>query len=182
MDGRTFGGKKGLTGMSIESLMWLFLAAFMIHDFEEIIFVESWMKKNYPRISQVVPKPIGTMLKNMSAVTSSQFAVAVFVEFVIFIPVTYLAVEHQNYVLFVGFNAVMLLHVFTHLGQSLFIKSYTPGVVTALLVSLPYSLYLFYRMVTEDLVSLKQIFIYAPSGVLLLPIVLLGHRLGKFVR
>jgi hypothetical protein len=161
--------------------MWLFLAAFMIHDFEEIIFVESWMKKNYHGISKRIPKVAVELVKNMSEVKSSQFAVAVFMEFIVFIPVTYLAVEQHHYVLFVGCNALMFVHVFTHLAQSLYLKSYTPGVLTALIVSLPYSGYLFYRMIAEDVITLKELLLYAPSGLLVLPLVLLGHKLGKIV-
>ncbi|WP_253944700.1 HXXEE domain-containing protein [Paenibacillus sp. NEAU-GSW1] len=159
--------------------MWLFLAAFMIHDFEEIIAVESWMNNNFAKVYKRAPKFVGNRLQTMSNVKSSQFAVAVFLEFIIFVPVTYLAVEHGNYALFIGFNAVLLVHVFTHVGQSLLIRSYTPGVVTALLITLPYSLYLFNRMIAEGLVSLNEIFIFAPFGLLLLPIVLFGHKLGK---
>lgn len=161
--------------------MWLFLATFMIHDFEEIIVVESWMKKNYPKIRNVVPRPLANRLKDMSTIKSSQFTVAVLLEFIIFIPITYLAVEHQNYLLFVGFNAILLLHVFMHLGQSIYLKMYTPGVITGIVITLPYTIYLFYRMVQENLLTLKQIILYAPSGLLLLPIILVGHRIGKIV-
>lgn len=161
--------------------MWLFLAAFMIHDFEEIIFVESWMKRNYERISSIVPKFYRSQLKGMSDITSAQFAVAVFIEFILFVPITYVAVERQSYVLFVGFNALLLVHVFTHVAQSLFVRSYTPGVVTAVIVILPYSLYLFYRMIDEGLVTLSQVLTYAPTGILLLPIVILGLRFGRKV-
>jgi hypothetical protein len=167
--------------ITMSSLMWLFLAAFMIHDFEEIIVVESWMKKNYQRIHKLVPGSIGRIMSGMSDIKSSQFAVAVFIEFIFFIPVTYLAVEHHNYILFVGVNAVLLIHVFTHLGQSIYLKSYTPGVITGLIVVLPYSLYLFYRMLNEELVSMKEILMYAPSGLILIPLVMLGHKVGKIV-
>ncbi|AOZ94115.1 HXXEE domain-containing protein [Paenibacillus crassostreae] len=173
----------GLTDsfLSIESLMWLFLAVFMIHDLEEIIFVESWMKKNFPRINRFIPMIARKLVKNMSEVKSSQFAVAVFVEFIVFIPITYWAVEQNHYVLFVGCNALMLVHVFTHVAQSLVVKSYTPGVVTALIMILPYSGYLFYRMINEDLVTLQEVLRYAPTGLFVLPLVLLGHKVGKFV-
>jgi len=167
--------------ITMSSLMWLFLAAFMIHDFEEIIVVESWMKKNYQRIHKLAPGSLGNMIRGMSDVKSSQFAVAVFMEFIFFIPVTYVAVEHNNYILFVGVNALLLIHVFTHLGQSIYLKSYTPGVITGLIVILPYSLYLFYRMLDEELLSIKEILLYAPSGLILIPLVLLGHKLGKIV-
>lgn len=96
----------------------------------------------------------------MSTVKSSQFAVAVFLEFIVFILVTYYAVEHQGYLFFDGFNFLLLIHVFTHLAQSI---------------------YLFYRMIIEELVSLKEIFLYASSGLLLIPLVMIGHKLGKII-
>ncbi|WP_438350032.1 HXXEE domain-containing protein [Paenibacillus sp. FA6] len=167
--------------ITIESFMWLFLAVFMIHDFEEIIFVESWMKRNYATIDKIIPKVARKLVKNMSEVKSSQFAVAVFMEFIVFIPITYLAVEQHHYVLFIGCNALMFVHVFTHLAQSLYLKLYTPGVLTALIVILPYSGYLFYRLIIEDIVTLKEILLYAPSGLIVLPLVLLGHKVGKLV-
>ncbi|WP_253735727.1 HXXEE domain-containing protein [Paenibacillus sp. FJAT-26967] len=167
--------------ISVSSLMWLYLAAFIIHDLEEIIFVESWMNKHYPRIKGRIPSFAGPLLRGMSTVKSSQFAVAVLLEFVLFIPVTYWAVEHGNYVLFVGFNALMLLHVFTHAGQSVWVRSYTPGVVTAVIVTLPYGLYLFYRLTNEGVLTWGQILLYAPTGLLVLPVVLGGHKLGKMV-
>jgi len=153
----------------------------MIHDFEEIIVVESWMKKNYQRIYQLVPSSLGSLLKEMSSVKSSQFAVAVFVEFIVFIPVTYMAVEHNQYILFVGFNVLLFVHVFMHLAQAIYVRSFTPGVITGVLVVLPYSLYLFYRMIDQELVTMKQILLYAPTGLLVIPLVLFGHKLGKIV-
>lgn len=167
--------------ISINSLMWLFLVAFMIHDFEEIIVVELWMKKNYHRIYKLVPKSLSKTLKNMSEIKSSQFAIAVFIEFIVFVPITFLAVEHNQYILFVGFNALLLLHVFTHLGQSIYCKSYTPGVITGLIVVLPYSLYLFYRMLNEGVVSMNNIVLYAPSGLIIIPLVMFGHKVGKML-
>jgi len=57
--------------VSINSLIWLFLAAFMIHDFEEIITVEGWMRRNYDQVSQIVPDRAGRILKDFSNITVS---------------------------------------------------------------------------------------------------------------
>ncbi|MEB3101349.1 HXXEE domain-containing protein [Ferviditalea candida] len=165
--------------ISVNSLIWLFLVVFMIHDFEEIIFVEPWIKKNFNQIINKVPERITIILSEYSTVTSSQFAVAVFVEFVLFTVITYLAAEQGSYIFFIGFNAILLIHVFTHFAQTLYLRMYTPGVITALLIILPYSIYLFYRLIGEGIVTLREVFIYAPFGLVLIPIVLFGHKLGK---
>ncbi|GKS10276.1 hypothetical protein YDYSY3_12760 [Paenibacillus chitinolyticus] len=166
---------------SLNTVVWLFLAAFMIHDFEEIIFVESWMNRNYERLRPLIPGPGQKLFKDMSNVKSSQFAVAVLVEFILFVPVTYLAAERGIWALFIGFNALLFVHVFTHLGQSILLRSYTPGVVTAVAVSLPYSVYLFYRLLRDGAATWQDLLTCAPLGLLLLPVVLAGHKLGKKV-
>lgn len=34
-----------MDSISLQTLVWLFIVAFVIHDLEEIIWVEPWMKK-----------------------------------------------------------------------------------------------------------------------------------------
>ncbi|GIO54815.1 HXXEE domain-containing protein [Paenibacillus cineris] len=166
--------------VSINSLIWLFLAAFMIHDFEEIITVEGWMRRNYDQVSRIVPDRAGRILKDFSNITGSQFAVAVFFEFILFIPFTYLAAEHRWMLLFTGFNTIMLIHVFTHVGQSIYLRRYTPGVVTAVLVTLPYSMYLFYRLLDAGLVYGSVLAWSIPVGAAtVLPVVRIGHQCAR---
>jgi hypothetical protein len=165
--------------VNIQSLMWLFLAAFIVHDFEEIIFVESWMRNNFIRVKSRLPKKFGGLLAEFSTITSSQFAIAVWIEFIFLTAATFLAVDYQNYIFFVGCNAVLLLHVLTHLGQSIYLRMYTPGVVSAVLVTFPFSIYLLYRLIHEGYVSSIEVIMYLPFGLILLPIVWWGHKIGK---
>ncbi|WP_144932304.1 HXXEE domain-containing protein [Paenibacillus sp. 32O-W] len=141
------------SAVSIQSLIWLFLAAFMLHDFEEIIRMENWFRKAGRTVILKVPQPFDKIVSSASQITTAQFAFAVCVEFMVFVPVTYLAAEHNHYLLFIGFNAVLLLHVFMHIGQALFVRMLVPGVTTAVLITLPYTLYLFYRLLSEHLIQ-----------------------------
>lgn len=59
------------------------------------------------------------MLNSMASITSSQFAVAVGIEFVLFIPVTFLATEYHQFLIFTGVNCFFFLHVFMGLLKSL---------------------------------------------------------------
>ncbi|MCM3699347.1 HXXEE domain-containing protein [Paenibacillus macerans] len=104
---------------------------------------------------------------------------AVLMEFIIFIPFTYMAAEKGRFFMFLAFNTLFFLHVFTHLGQSLYLKRYTPGVVTAVLVVLPYTTYLFSRMLAEKWVTWGEILLSVPVGFILAPYVLLGHEVGR---
>ncbi len=98
--------------ISINSVIWLFLVAFMLHDFEEIIRIEPWFRRHQPSIYRKVPRRFRNTLDSFSRMTAPQFSVAVCLEFVVFVPCTFMAAEHGSYLLFLGFNAVMLLHVF----------------------------------------------------------------------
>lgn len=165
--------------MSTQTLVWLFIVVFVLHDLEEIIWVEAWIKKNKSHVIHTVPKRFKKPLNKMFNITSGQFAFAVLLEFIVFIPFTYIAAEHEKFFIFLSFNSLFLLHVFTHLGQSLYLKMYTPGVISAVICVLPYTLYMFYRMLSEELVSWNEVLLSIPVGLLVVPIVLLGHELGR---
>lgn len=44
-----------MDSISLQTLVWLFIVAFVIHDLEEIIWVEPWMKKNARRVAPALP-------------------------------------------------------------------------------------------------------------------------------
>lgn len=120
--------------MTIQTLVWLFIVIFVIHDLEEIIYVESWIKKHRSAVLKKTPARISVKLDKMFNITSAQFAVA---------------------------------------------KKYTPGVLSAILIVLPYTIYLFHTLLSESLVTWSEILYSIPVGLLLIPIVLLGHELGR---
>jgi len=117
-----------LEEMTIQTLIWLFIVIFVLHDLEEIIWVEVWAKKNKNHVIKKVPPWLGNRLNKMLTITSGQFAFAVLLEFILFIPFTFIAAEYGRYFAFLAFNTLFLLHVFTHLGQTLYLRMYTPGV------------------------------------------------------
>ncbi|MGG6311338.1 HXXEE domain-containing protein [Paenibacillus macerans] len=168
-----------MENLSIQSLVWLFIVAFVIHDMEEIIWVGPWAKQNRHKVAASVPAGLKRSLTKMLDITSSQFAVAVLLEFVVFIPFTLMAAEQGKFFVFLSFNTLFFLHVFTHVGQSLYLKMYTPGVVTAVLVVLPYTLLLYVRLLSEGLITWGEILLSVPVGLLVVPLVLIGHELGK---
>ncbi|SFA97684.1 MULTISPECIES: HXXEE domain-containing protein [unclassified Bacillus (in: firmicutes)] len=166
------------SNISLATLFWLFPITFLLHDFEEIIFVESWFKRNYSRVVKMVPNHMKKIFEELSETTSGRFAVPVLLQLVMYIIATYLAVEHQFYGIFVGFNVLLFLHVFTHVGQWIYFKVYALGACTALLITFPYSLYLFYRLMNEQLINALDLFINIPYGMLTILIVIIGHKLA----
>ncbi|PMC36005.1 HXXEE domain-containing protein [Bacillus sp. UMB0899] len=164
--------------ISLVTLLWLFPITFLVHDFEEILFVERWFKKNYSTTSHKVPEFFRHTFQKMSTITAAQFTLPVALQFFVYIISTYFAVEHQYYPMFLGFNLILLLHVFMHIGQSMLLGVYALGLGTAVTVTLPYSIYLFYRLVDEGIVEISTILTSLPYGLITILIVLLGHKMA----
>lgn len=156
-----------------------FLVIFMLHNLEEIITVEKWIQKTYPRVRDNIPSFIKKEINNYKDITSAQFAMVVFV-FSVFVSILILiAVMTQHYYLFLGVNLLFALNIFTHPLQALYLRCYMPGVLTSLLLILPYYSLFFYRFYNTDILTLNSIFGAIVVMVFLLPLFLLSHKIGE---
>ncbi|MFT4416553.1 HXXEE domain-containing protein [Fredinandcohnia humi] len=167
--------------ISIETLLWLFPITFLIHDFEEIIFVEEWFKKNYGKVSGRIPNHMRKTFDELAQTTAAKFSIPVFLQFIFYIVATYLAVEQDFLGPFIGFNVLLFLHVFMHIGQSLFLGTYALGVGTAIVITAPYSIYLFYRLLAEQLIEYSDLVINLPYGIITVIVLLWGHKVSNRV-
>lgn len=67
--------------LDVQTLIWLFPIMFILHDFEEIIMVERWMKRNSTMIYDILPERIADRVIKQFSMSTAQFAVAVLVLF-----------------------------------------------------------------------------------------------------
>lgn len=91
-------------------------------------------------------------------VTTRQFVVAVALLTVAGFLITYAALEHMDpstgYILVLGIQAILLVNAFLpHLAATIRFRMYSPGVVTAVLITIPFSYYLFRRALTSDILT-----------------------------
>ncbi|WP_394233713.1 HXXEE domain-containing protein [Niallia oryzisoli] len=164
--------------ISLNTLIWLFPITFLLHDFEEIIFVETWFKKNYVRLEPKVPGRMKKVFRDLSKTNAARFSIPVLMQFIVYIIASYLAVEQNYYGLFLGVNALFFLHIFSHVGQTLFFGTYALGVGSAIVITLPYSIYLFYRLINETIISYLDLIQNLPYGLISVGIVWYGHKLA----
>ncbi|MEJ8547035.1 HXXEE domain-containing protein [Brevibacillus borstelensis] len=166
----------------LSDVLWLLPIAFICHDLEEIITVEKWLAGNRERVVSKLPPKAVRFLESSLSMNTAQFAAAVACIFLVISSATLLAATTLSTGVFLPFYLVcvhvMFLHVFTHLGQSFSVKSYTPGVVTAVLVVLPYSLYAYYRLLASGTVSWELLFSTLPFVLLIIPVLFSAHWLG----
>lgn len=162
---------------NLDKMVWMLPMVFFIHDGEEILVMERWLRRNkeHPWISKLAPVSI-----RWDKHITLQFTFAVLVIGFILTSVTILTalnLEPGSWfnVLFTGLVAVFLLDGVKHVGASVALKAYTPGVITAALLEIPYGCYALYRFLNEGFVDTAELLI---GTVISLPVILFLVWLG----
>ncbi|MFV2046247.1 HXXEE domain-containing protein [Metabacillus sp. YM-086] len=136
--------------LEIHNAIWLFLVIFMLHDFEEIISVESWSKKT-SNLVESNDSHLKKLIWSFWNINSHSFAKRDVVIFAVASTIVFIKVQFIDSgwtaILFIIFLCFVLLHNLVHIIQTLILKTYTPGLYTAIGLVTPYTIYLFYRLV-----------------------------------
>lgn len=172
--------------MSIHTLIWLFPIAFMLHDFEEIILGEPWLRKNASeilgRIQNRVPAFLAKEIAAVLGKPACELAFPISLIFSLTFIASYLAVEYDSYGFFLLASGTFFLHGFMHVGQAILLRRYVPAVISSVLFVIPYGLILYWRLIQEGLVDLSGLpadFLIAV--VLTIPFILAMHKVGEFL-
>ena len=121
-------------------LVWLLPIVFMLHDFEEIIFMENWFSHNREKLLKRVPKLAPKILSHTDQLTTARIALGVACMFLLVVAVTLISVISGVYYVWLAGFIVFSIHLFVHIAQSLVLRSYVPAVATSIL-ALPYSIW-----------------------------------------
>ena len=113
--------------MSIFFDVWMLPILFILHDFEEMIFMPLW-KKRYRQKLVAFKKPFFG-----SVTQGSAFAVGVLEEFIILLFISGLCQMTHNTVLYLAFVIAYTSHFMIHYIMCLQFRGYVPGVVTVTL-------------------------------------------------
>ena len=139
-----------LNSIPFDRLLWLVPVFLTIHNLEEAPFMESWYKR----------LPIKIHL----TITARQFVIAVtFITLAGFV-LTYVGVEYlanqTGYLLVLVMQAILLFNAFVpHIATTIRFRVYSPGVVTAILIMLPFSFFLFHRAFEENILTWTQFWV-----------------------
>jgi hypothetical protein len=167
--------------ISFKALLWLIPFVLTAHNFEEALTMPVWVPKNIFSIREMMPFHLTVGFSSAQLLTSLLFATIV--PFL----VTILCINGEKgsirlNLLFI-LQSVVLLNVFIpHIVVSVLLLRYNPGVITAVAVNFPFSLYFFRRVLKEDYLNWKKmrvlfivsLFLYAAVAALL-------HYLGQFI-
>ncbi|MBP1933577.1 HXXEE domain-containing protein [Ammoniphilus resinae] len=139
--------------MSIRKVILLGPLIFFIHDLEEVLWAQQWLDENRQLIE-------GTLLDGIVdklGFPPLEFGIVVGIVTHLYCIISYFAAKNLkagiSMNLYISTILILFVNVFTHLGQSILLKMYTPGVVTAVLVVLPYSIYALKKLKVENLMT-----------------------------
>jgi hypothetical protein len=161
-----------LDSLSLDRLLWLVPIFLALHNLEEAPSMESWSKRLPVRIHPNV--------------STRQFGIAVTVLTIAAFVVTYLEINYWHrttgYLLILGIQAILLFNAFIpHIASTIAFRMYSPGGITAVLLTLPFSAYLFHRAFAENILSWNQFWILLGIAPLATGIFALSSlQLGKF--
>jgi len=151
----------------------------MFHDFEEIIFFKIWINKNNAYLRERFPRLSKRFLPRFESLSTSGFALAVAEEFVLLSFITYGSIYLDNYYLWIAAFMAFSIHLIMHVVQWIILRKYVPVIITSL-ISLPYCIYLFVRILETNMFQVFELVLWTFVGLLIMGINLLFvHKLGE---
>ncbi|GAA0953705.1 HXXEE domain-containing protein [Nonomuraea longicatena] len=127
------------TGGVPATVTWGLLAAWMVHDAEEVATMAPWLRKarqeRFPWLPEVSQKQVNVAIGLMGGLIAAACADG--------------ARTGGRSPLFQSVLAGFGVHGLVHLGQAAAVRGYTPGAVTAPLVVLPFSVWAWRRLKAE---------------------------------
>jgi hypothetical protein len=125
---------------------WGLLIAFVVHDAEEWFTMPGWVGRNADRLRRRYPRlPEGVLRRLDLPATHIRVAIALMGLVFLVAAADGARTEGQSLlyqVALVGFG----VHALGHVGQAVLARGYTPGVVTAVLVVAPFSVWAWLRV------------------------------------
>jgi hypothetical protein len=140
--------------MHIDSVMLLFPIVFMVHEFEEILFVSSWVARN--KSTPHLNKQYWVVLFTKYSVSATVFAALIAEEFVVMSALTLAAVGWNAYALFTGLLIAYAIHLLVYIGAMLRWRCYVPGGPSALL-TLPVIVWMIGVLLGQTAIQLWQV-------------------------
>lgn len=117
--------------MTNDFLLWMFPVIFVIHDFEEIIFVSQFKALNRELYKQ------GNIPFYKDFISTESFSIAVLLEFILFTSVTVFSQLTGLLLPWIACFAAFILHFALHIGASIKIKKNIPGAISSIILLIP---------------------------------------------
>ena len=153
--------------------LYLLPIVFMIHEFEEIIMLPTWLDKNKAMLYMRFP----FMKDKVDSLSNAPvFALTVLEEFIIISACTVMSICMNDLTAWYCCLIAFGLHLIVHIIQFLVIRKYIPVIVTSVLC-LPYCIWVFIQV--KDYYTLNETLLWGFVGVVVCVLnLLLMHKIS----
>ena len=141
--------------MSIQTLMMLFPVVFMFHDFEELCFLESWIRKNADDLRNTF---IGKNWLTLEGYSTAAIGIAIMMMFLFVSTTSILSAIFNLYTLFSAAMIVFAIHNLVHIIQPILLRRYIPAMGSSI-ITFPYPFYVLHSMNHLKLLAGRDIFV-----------------------
>lgn len=142
-----------MSGMTRRTLFWLGPLVFLVHDLEEVFLARAWVEQNRLLIAGTPFEPVVEAMGYEPGKFGLVVALATVVYGVIAWSAARACQPGLSLNLYVATVLTLFVNVITHVGQALLLRMYTPGVITAVLVVLPYTVAAFRMLRAQRLLT-----------------------------
>ncbi|WP_230739499.1 HXXEE domain-containing protein [Methanooceanicella nereidis] len=165
-----------LDGLSFRQVLWLIPVLFIIHDIEETPTIASY--------SQALSERLGFL--NIQPFTNEQAIFAMVLLIAIVLALTYMfAGSPKNgigMIILLSIQCLIFVNAITHILSAIYLMDYTSGLVTAIMINIPFSIYLFNRALKEGRIDGKRFACsFIIGSVMYLPSVVIGIKAGEII-
>jgi len=164
--------------MEYRKALWLAPLLLVIHNFEEYLTMPAFISRYW--------QDLPAFISNITSWSSHQFSVALIIVTLIAFLFTYFgSISEANgtgMFLAITTQVVLLINAVQHIGASIWLRTYTPGVLTSIILYLPLLSYLILRSLKEGYISKKLLIYSFILGIaMLLPIILAVKYIASFL-
>jgi hypothetical protein len=135
----------------------MFPVVFMFHDFEELCFLETWIRKNADFLRN---KIAGKNWLKLEGYSTAALGISIMMMFLFVSVTSILSVMFNLYALFAAAMIVFTLHNLFHIIQPILLRRYIPATGSAI-ITIPYSLYVLHYMNRLDLFIWRDTVIFS---------------------
>lgn len=169
-----------MVAISVSSALGLLPLSWIVHDFEGILMRDRWKRKKEVELDEGANQSrlVGRVMK-IHSTPAREFGIAVLVVGILLFAVIAVATQNPDgnwAFLYAGFLGCYFLHAFLHVGQSVILRGYTPGVVTAICVVVPMSAFLYSVLFQADILNSRLALLTTLAGIVVFLSVVLGAQ------
>lgn len=124
---------------TFDLVIYLLPIVFMLHEFEELVFLKPWLERNKTWIGRKFPR-FKKALAGTASLSPSAFALIVAEEFILVSMATIAALVFHAYYPWLAVLLAFSLHAVVHLVQGLVLRRHVPVIATSVL-SLAYGIW-----------------------------------------